>query len=565
MLRASILTGLAFTLVITSVALFAARSTGSTAFLYYSKQDAKLGIPVRRVTTTPEEIINLNPSLSGNGRIVAFETTGNLAGVGNGQGFRAIRADLATGPPAFAQMGMSRAVAPAVSQNGSRIAFASTEDLVGTNPDRNSEIFLFDGTAVSQITNTTPTDFSTRIGDGNFQPSITDDGSIIAFSSNRNLTGLNADHNFEVLTIDTTTRLITQITSSDEIVGATEAKISGDGSQVAFVRNGSQGQSNSRDLLLYDRTSGRTVTAAANGVGLSMTYGRAISDDGSRVVYSAENAPLQSQVFIFDAISNGTMQITALGARADDVRLHPTISGDGKRIAFATRRNVIGGNNDRSVELYVYDTPTGQFTKLTEAPASATAEVVSSLNDDGSQVAFSFPRVFSGPVSSNDLADNSEIYVTTIEPRPSFGTLVVSNGAAHGNEPGPAQTLAPDSIVIAKGTALASERLQAEPSVNGAFPQSLAGTTATVNGRAARILYVSPAQVTFVVPPETEVGAAEVLVQNSEGFQSRANVTIMPSAPGLFSVTGDGRGEGVILNADTFQSGPFDPTNGQLR
>ena len=210
-----------------------------------------------------------------------------------------------------------------------------------------------------------------------------------------------------------------------------------------------------------------------------MTYGRAISDDGSRVVYSAETAPHQSQVFLFDARSNATTQITALGARADDVPLHPTISGDGKRIAFATRRNVIGGNNDRSVELYVYDIPTGQITKLTEAPAAATAEVVSSLNDDGSIAAFSFPRVLSGSVSSNDLADNSEIYVTTVEPRPAFGTLTVFNGAAHGNEPGPDQTIAPDSIAIAKGTALASKTEQAERSSNGQFPLSLAGTTAT--------------------------------------------------------------------------------------
>ncbi|MBA3513141.1 MAG: lamin tail domain-containing protein, partial [Pyrinomonadaceae bacterium] len=521
--------------------------------------------PVRRLTTTPEDIINLNPSLSGDGRVVAFETTGNLAGISGGQGFRAIRADLSMVPPAFAQIGISRAVAPAVSQDGSRIGFTSTEDLVGTNRDRNSEIFLFDDAIVSQITNTTPADISSGVRDGNVQPSITDDGGIIAFSSNRNLTGLNADRNFEVLTIDTTTQVVTQITSSDEIVGATEAKISGDGSHVAFVRDESQSQSNLRDLLLYDRNSGGTVTVATSRAGLSLTYGRAISDDGSRVVYSAETAPLQSQVFLFDARSNVTTQISALGTRADDVPLHPTISGDGKRIAFATRRNVIGGNIDRSVELYVYDTPTGQITKLTEAPAGATAAVVSSLNDDGSIAAFSFPRVLSGSVSSNDLADNSEIYVAIIESRPAFGTLTVSNGAAHGNEAGTDRTIAPDSIAIAKGTALATTTEQAKPSSNGSFPLSLSGTTLSVNGRAAMILYVSTGLVTFVVPPETEIGPAEVMLTNAEGFQSRTNVTISASAPGIFTLSGDGLGEGVVLDGDTLLSGPFDPTGGALR
>ena len=567
MLRASLFTCLCLILIGISAALFSPHSASSTALMHRTNmaKSVSLQTSVRRVTTTSEEVMNLNPSLSGDGRIVVFESTANLAGVAGSSGFRAIRADLSNNPVAFTQLGMSRAVTPAVSQDGSRIAFASTEDLVGTNPDRNSEIFLSNGTTVSQLTDTSPADISTRVGDGNSQPSITDDGGIIAFSSNRNLTGLNEDHNFEVLTIDTTTGVITQITSSVEIVDATEAKISGDGSHVAFVRDASRGQGNTRDLILHDRTGARTVTAANGRVGLSMTYGRAISDDGSRVVYSAETAPNQSQVFLFDERSGATMQITALSARADDVPLHPTISGDGKRVAFATRRNVIGGNNDRSVELYVYDTPTGQITKLTEAPATATAEVVSSLNDDGSIAAFSFPRVLSGSVSSNDFADNSEIYATTIEPRPAFGTIMVFNGAAHGNEPGPGQTIAPDSIAVAKGTALASQTRQAERSVNGQFPLSLAGTSALVNGRAARILFVSPTQVNFVVPPETDLGAAEILVKNSEGFQSRANVTIVPSAPGLFSVTGDGRGEGIILNADTLQSGPFDPTSGQLR
>src|SRR5688572_9712225 len=191
MLRASLLTGFSLVLVTTCVALLTAPSTGSTNLVHFANGPANMQTAIRRVTTTSEEVINLNPSLSGDGRIVAFETTGNLTGVGSGHGFRAIRADLAPGITSFKQIGISRAVAPAVSQDGSSIAFASTEDLVGTNPDRNSEIFLYDGAFVIQITNTTPADITTRLRDGNFQPSITDDGSIIAFSSNRNLTGIN--------------------------------------------------------------------------------------------------------------------------------------------------------------------------------------------------------------------------------------------------------------------------------------------------------------------------------------------------------------------------------------
>ena len=99
------------------------------------------------------------------------------------------------------------------------------------------------------------------------------------------------------------------------------------------------------------------------------------------------------------------------------MKLQPTISGDGRRVAFATRRRVTNAS-DGGVELYVLDLPTGQIQQITNAPSSATAEVVASLNFDGSLLAFSFPRILSGPVSDDDLRNNSEIYLATIAPRP---------------------------------------------------------------------------------------------------------------------------------------------------
>src|SRR5438128_1685078 len=107
---------------------------------------------LRRITNTSEEGINLNPSISGDGRIIAFESTEDLAGAGGSDQFRAIRSNVAVEPPAFFQIGGTRAAAPAVSQDGSRITFASKDDPVGMNPDGNSEIFLFDGATLRQVT-----------------------------------------------------------------------------------------------------------------------------------------------------------------------------------------------------------------------------------------------------------------------------------------------------------------------------------------------------------------------------------------------------------------------------
>jgi Tol biopolymer transport system component len=188
---------------------------------------------LRRITSTSEEGINLNPSISGDGRVIGFESTEDLAAAGGSDHFRAIRASISSDPAAFFQMAGSRAVAPAVSQDGSRIAFASKDDPLGINADGNSEIFLFDGAKLIQVTNTSPGSLANRITNGNFQPSISDDGRFIAFSSNRDLANQNSDGNLEIFVYDTTAGSFTQLTNSTGIVGFSDAKISGDGSTVA--------------------------------------------------------------------------------------------------------------------------------------------------------------------------------------------------------------------------------------------------------------------------------------------------------------------------------------------
>src|SRR5205085_6556274 len=91
----------------------------------------------RKITNTPEESLNLNPALSGDGEHIAFESTADIAHRGEGYYFRAFRADIASDALNFLQFSLSRAVAPAISQDGSRIAFASNDDPLGQNTDGN--------------------------------------------------------------------------------------------------------------------------------------------------------------------------------------------------------------------------------------------------------------------------------------------------------------------------------------------------------------------------------------------------------------------------------------------
>lgn len=102
------------------------------------------GVGVRRVTHTPPGTINLNPTISGDGLRLAFETSADLGAAGTGKGLRLVSADAAQAPT-FKELALSRAPAPALSQDGARAAFASNADPLGENRDGDSEIFLFDG------------------------------------------------------------------------------------------------------------------------------------------------------------------------------------------------------------------------------------------------------------------------------------------------------------------------------------------------------------------------------------------------------------------------------------
>ncbi|HEY3581175.1 MAG TPA: lamin tail domain-containing protein, partial [Pyrinomonadaceae bacterium] len=479
--------------------------------LVWAPRRASSNSSVVRLTTTAEQAMNLNPSLSDDGRVVVFESSANFFSAEPSDGFHAIRADVAGDPPVFVDLAKTRMISPALSAHGAVIAFASREDLVGQNADRNSEIYLLTSSGLKQLTHSSE----------NLWPSIAADGSLVAFTSNGN-----------PCLYDVATGTLSLI--SEDV--ATIAKLSGDGSKVYYQRGD--------DLVSLDVTSKIRRIVAAGVAKLQIATGRAVSNDGTRLVYSAETAANQSQVFLYDAREDAVRQLTQLGSRSTDVPLNPTISGDGKRVAFATRRKVTNAS-DGGVELYLYDIPSGQVQQITNAPSSATAEVVASLNFDGSLVAFSFPRLLSGP-ATNDFENNSEIYLASLAPRPESGVGTVLNAAALGNEPVQPARIAPGSIAIIRGSALI-------------------GASVKVNGLPAQTLFTTAQEAVFVVPDELADGPAEFVATNTDGFVVKAEAIISRTAPGVFAVTGDGEGEAIVLDSDTLLAAPFDPTNGHLR
>jgi Tol biopolymer transport system component len=175
------------------------------------------------------------PSINANGTRVTFDADSDLTGNNADLNREIFLFDTSTSR--LTQITNSTGgdnLIPSINSDGTRIAFESTANLVGGNTDGNSEIFLLDTAAgtLRQVTNSA--------GDGifaNSSASISLDGTRIAFDSTRDLTQANADGNLEIFLFDPSTGRFTQLTNSTRVTGSNLPSIHSDGTRIAFESN----------------------------------------------------------------------------------------------------------------------------------------------------------------------------------------------------------------------------------------------------------------------------------------------------------------------------------------
>jgi uncharacterized protein (TIGR03437 family) len=105
------------------------------------------------------------------------------------------------------------------------------------------------------------------------------------------------------------------------------------------------------------------------------------------------------------------------------------------------------------------------------------------------------------------------------------GITSLANGASF------LQAFAPGMVMSVFGSQLAPASAAA---ASVPLPTQLSNVTATVNGVAAPLYYVSPAQVNLQVPAQLQAGSA-VLVISNNGQTASANFTLSAAAPGIFT------------------------------
>lgn len=124
------------------------------------------------------------------------------------------------------------------------------------------------------------------------------------------------------------------------------------------------------------------------------------------------------------------------------------------------------------------------------------------------------------------------------------GTLTATSAASY-----VAGSLAPEAIGTLFGTGLASSTVSAS---TNPLPTTLGNVQVTVRDSAgstrnAPLFYVSPSQITFLVPAGTSTGAATIQVLLNGSSVGQTTSTIEAVAPGVFSANASG--EGVVAAA----------------
>jgi uncharacterized protein (TIGR03437 family) len=475
-----------------------------------------------------------------------------------------------------------------ISDDGSTIAFVSTRNLTGNgNPDFNPEIFFYNrsSTAFAQLTNTQDTSSGPHLfGVFNQNPSLSSDGSVVAFLSNGNLTGDNNDDgaghgNAEVFLANyngSTFSGLRQVTKTKDDASQTRPvnlfglgrRLSRDGSVLGLESRATEPKSNGANegfpaVFIYD-----VVGNAFQKIGTRVTF-----DDVPRYpTFTDYSVSLKPSTLVFASAVNflpdGTLPTTASDG------LNPNNVSD----IFATQ-----------VQIPIPTTPANTFTRLTNPPVGGAFGAVRPLtsnsrkrvafseggvelgggNADGSIEVFYLlsPVVLSNSPAGMQFFAGASRFGPVPSPSPSpSGSPTPSPSPSPSPSPTPSVTpspspnmalgLAPGELTIVTSTvdlALVNTYSGGGDEVTRApaLPVELNGVSVSVNGAAAGLYFVgtSPKQINFVIPigliPATN---SVTVVINNNGTVLRQEIQIITAQPDVFTTTNDAFGRANVCN-----------------
>ena len=326
--------------------------------------------------------------------------------------------------------GMSQG--PEISSNGRFVAFTSdASNLVSGDENHASDVFVRDrASGTTERVSVDPAGEDAIIW-GSVLTSISPDGRFVVFSSRaNNLVRADTNRSSDVFVRDRTagiTRRVSITSTGAEADGHSgRGSISADGRLVSFESYATNlvpvdNYEYLEDVFVHDLSTGTTRLVSVNSAGEHADSDctiQSISSDGRFVVYMSLATNLvagdtndTTDVFVHDLRSGTTERVSvdSLGTEGDSYSYYPSISGDGRYVAFTSlATNLVAGDTNGVADVFVRDRWTGTTSRVSVSSTGAEGDgdsLLPSISPEGRHVAFASNASSLVPDDTNGTGD----------------------------------------------------------------------------------------------------------------------------------------------------------------
>lgn len=309
--------------------------------------------------------------------------------------------------------GNNFSINPSISADSRYIAFESAaNNLVIGDTNNQTDIFITDRqTQTTDIVSLNSFGFGGNLN--SFHPSVSGDGRFVTFASNAtNLVPGDSNNTTDIFLRDlltaTTTRISVDSLGNQSNAASINPTISADGRFIAFESDATNlvmgDLNNARDIFLHDTLTGMTAQISRNSLGDRgnfSSFNPTISADGRFIAFDsfatnivAGDTNNARDVFWHDTLTGMTSSISvdALGNQGDFSSIAPSISTDGRFIAFeSTATNLVPGDTNGVRDIFVRDVANGIMTRVSVDIFSnqvSRSSFAPTISGDGRFVAF---------------------------------------------------------------------------------------------------------------------------------------------------------------------------------
>lgn len=281
--------------------------------------------------------------------------------------------------------------------DGTKIVLESDNDFWGQGiPTWQFEIWLLNTTTMTFTRITTATDAQRSSS----WPCLNADGTKVAFVSNIDILNEGIPYSrFNLWVYDTVAMTFTRITTSAEGSHQFTAhpSLSADGTKIAFSSNAKLTEQDifNQEIWLYDLPSAKLTRITTGTTSSWGSYDPSLSADGTKIAFHSDSDFFgegiqqdEYEIWLYDV---PTMELTRVTTASHHGRTSaaPRLSADGTKIVFYSDSDFFnqGIQNDQ-YEVWLYDVVTATFTRITTASGSDRKSAYPTLNAKGTKIAF---------------------------------------------------------------------------------------------------------------------------------------------------------------------------------